>query len=120
MPMNDNKPAYGNLTTGKVIPAHVVGSKNEGDFPEERLVPDRVGSLDPAEWAPGVVTADGKFCASFARKNANGRAHTVASFPRWKSTFFGSSPALVILGVIGIESRTTSIAPHLLAGRSHP
>jgi hypothetical protein len=61
MPMNDNKHAYGNLTTGKVIPAHVVGSKNEGNFPEERLAPDREGPLDHNEWVPGVVTVDGKF-----------------------------------------------------------
>jgi hypothetical protein len=74
MPMNDNKPAYGNLTTGKVIPAHVVGNENEGDFPAERLVPDREGSLDPTEWVPGVVTADGKFHPDDQQKqSATGR-----------------------------------------------
>ncbi len=59
--MNDSKPAYGNLATGKVIPAHVVVRKTEGDTIEEQLVPDKHGLVDPDDWVSGVVAGDGKF-----------------------------------------------------------
>jgi hypothetical protein len=59
--MKDSKPAFGNLVTGKVIPAHVVAGKTEGDTIEEKLMPDNHGSVDSDNWVPGVVAADGKF-----------------------------------------------------------
>jgi hypothetical protein len=59
--MNNNMPAYGNLATGKVIPAHAVARKTEGDTIEEHLVSDNYGSVDPDDWVPGGVAADGKF-----------------------------------------------------------
>ena len=37
--MNENKPAYGSLTTGKVLPAHVVAEKADDNITEEQLCP---------------------------------------------------------------------------------
>jgi hypothetical protein len=59
--MNDSKPTYGNLVTGKVIPAHVAARKTEGDTIDDQLMPDNHGSVDSDDWVPGVFAADGKF-----------------------------------------------------------
>jgi hypothetical protein len=59
--MNDSKPGYGNLLTGKFIPAHEVARKNEGDISEEQLETDMQVSIDPNVSVPGIVTADGRF-----------------------------------------------------------
>ena len=59
--MNDSTPAYGSFVTGRVIPAHEAATTTEGAIAEKPLMPEMQDSLDPNEWVPGVVTADGKF-----------------------------------------------------------
>jgi hypothetical protein len=59
--MNDRHSAYGSLVTGKVIPARAVAGRVAGDITKDQMAPEVPGSLDPNEWVPGVVTADGKF-----------------------------------------------------------
>jgi len=56
--MIDNKPAFGHARTGKVVPARQIGTTDAGNPGFE---PDIEGPVDPADWVPGVLRADGRF-----------------------------------------------------------
>jgi hypothetical protein len=60
--MSDTKPAYGNLTSGKVV--------LESDIP---------GHIDVNEWAPGHLSPDGKFHPDDPAKRA-ASGHWVVEF----------------------------------------
>jgi hypothetical protein len=52
--MNSAQPAFGHVRTGKVVLARPIETTDAGN-------PEVVTPGDPADWAPGILTEDGKF-----------------------------------------------------------